>query len=104
MNAGGICYKCGEYAAGVEAYSFKAILADVDDEDQTIVASCAEGAGKSLFDDMEASDFKLLPLEEKKDKVEKNMFVPKKGSCWVKFEANKGQAPIVVVFKLRDAF
>ena len=104
MNSSGICYKCGEYAAGVQVYSFKALLADLDDEKLTIIATCAEGAGKSLFDNKEASDFDALSVEMKKDAIEKNMFVPKKGNCWIKYEADKGQSPFVVIFKIRDAF
>ena len=95
----GNCRKCGEYVLGEEAYSFKACIADLADDDIQLTVTCAEGAGRSLFK-MDASAFVRLSDDEKKNAVEAFMFLPKKSGCWVKVE--KDMNPLVVIYQVRD--
>ena len=50
---------------GMDAYSFRAIIADLSDGTIKMTVTCAEGAGKSMFK-AEASTFSAMPLENKK--------------------------------------
>ena len=97
----GYCRKCYEYVLGDDAYSFKAIIADVDNDKDTLTVTCAEGAGRSMFK-AEASEFVGWTDTAKKDAIENLMFVPKKAGCWVKIEANKLEYPLVVIYNVRD--
>ena len=97
----GLCLECAQPCMGTDVYSFKAILADLSDDSNTLIATCADGAGKSMFG-QDAHIFRSLNIEDKKDKIESIMFVPKKAGVWIKYEANKNQSPLVVIFNVRD--
>ena len=96
----GTCRLCGAYAAGVAAYSFKANIADVSDETNTLAVTCADGAGRSLFG-IDAYQFEQLTTSAAKDKIEAIMFVKKKSGCWIKMEAGSSK-PLVVIYSIRN--
>ena len=98
----GICRECSQATPGIETFSFKAIIADIDDEETQLTVTCANGAGRSMFR-MEAMQFDALSTSEKQDKVENVMFVPLKAGVWIKFEAGKGDTALIVIYKVRIA-
>jgi len=89
----GKCWGCGEYTHGVDAYSFRASLQDVEDETQTLNVMCTEGAGSTLCG-ADATTYSELALESQKDVIEKFMFVPIKSGVWIKY---KGEANDLLV-------
>ena len=48
------------------------------------------------------AEFVECTESRKKDLVEKIYFVPKKAGLWIKYEPAKSDAPLVVIFNVRD--
>ena len=91
----GKCWNCGELTHGVDAYSFRASLQDVEDETQFLNVMCTEGAGSTLCG-TDATTFSELAVESQKDLIEKFLYVPIKGGVWIKYKADENNMLVLI--------
>jgi len=91
------CLKCGLDTPGIPSYSFRAILADLEDDKCTIVVNGKDGAGTSMFG-MTADAFYLSTSAVKKEKIEAVLCAP--ASAQVSMQYTKGGPgdPLISVY------
>ena len=89
INQHSMCWKCktqnGPHGVG---YSFKAEIAQIEDDDQKITVTCAQGAGATMFG-IEAIEWVALSDSEKLDKIEEISNVPMVAGITIAFDDMK---------------
>jgi hypothetical protein len=98
---GGQCKRCNEYVNGVGAYTFKVLLTDLNDSTATLPVKCAQGAGTSLFGNVEF--FHIKTDDEKKDKIDYVMCVPYSATVILKYTAESKNLMVSMYDVKREA-
>ena len=91
----GKCYKCQEFAPGVMAYSFKATICEVGDDDINMQVMCAEGAGTSMFG-MTAQAFMEQTTDHRASLVERISNVPITCGFMLKYDPDTDDAMMCI--------
>ena len=91
----GKCWSCGVESMGYDAYSFKLNIADTKNEDEFLGVVGAESAGSTLFK-CAASRFAQMTEMDRKDSIEKIMFIPIKSGVKIQYNAKKDDLFIFV--------
>ena len=89
--------KCGEYTAGVAAYSFQCIITDPRDinANKTLRVKAGASTGLLLFG-MSAADFAALPRAEKLAKIENVTFVPISAGIILEYKEEEGSMSLTI--------
>ena len=93
----GICQNCYENIEGIAAYSFKAIINDVENDKITTIVSVADRASELLFG-LSAQAFLNADDNTRKLAIENIMFVPFKADVSVKYKKDSNDDALVSIF------
>jgi len=91
----GACQQCFMNTDGIPTYSYRAKIADIDDDKVTTLVTCAEGAGTTMFK-MRADEFHAKTRAIQKDLMEKVMCIPMNAGVWIKYSKAKDDMLIVM--------
>ena len=82
-----VCSKCQAKDVGVWTYGFKAVIGEIENEDNTMQVWCATGAGRTMFD-TEAIAVKDWTTNMMSDAVEKMSCVPMGAGIIITYDAD----------------